>query len=167
MASSQPKQVVKRRTATGVAEVVSFRRSGSGGCVVHPPKEAWLKAVRMTCRGGLNNYEPYTKFRFMFMPESHDGYDDMPGCAVQIVPGDHEGQGYLNSNQISLPDIPSTKDLLEWPVGNGMLELMINFEDLVTIHGSLGRVIASMKVAKKKAKKADRAEERGQRSKSK
>ena len=141
--------VVSKRTPWGEGRAVLLRRAGSGGCIVSGlPNENWQRAVQMTNPGKTgHDQQPYTAFRLAIIPET-EGYDNMPGCSLIILPGDHEGQGYREGNSVRFPGVPTTDNILGHPFSYGMLHLSTNFEDLQALHSALGEVIASIKETK-------------------
>jgi hypothetical protein len=130
------------KVSNGESKIVLLHRAGSGDCIIQPPSEQWLDAVRLTCPGHGKAYEPYTDFRVAFVPESK-GYGDMPGCSIVILPGDDGAEGFERSKRVPL-EVPTSKSFLESPHSTGMFGISTNFADLKALHAALGEVIASI-----------------------
>jgi len=137
------------KTAFGLAAVVQVGRSGSGDCVVQLPNDRWLEAVRSVRPGKPERpYEPYADFRVAFLP-GLDGYGEMPGCLVQIIPGNHNGELNVNGRLTKPEGIPSTSGVIHGtPSLSGMLGLSISFWGLKELHEALGTVIAGIEQQK-------------------
>ncbi len=133
--------VMNGEVPNGESRVVELMRAGSGGCVVSLPNADWLRAISKAYReDGV--YESGMKFRIALVPES-DGFGNMPGCSIKIVPGDHAAKLYGAMGTIRLRGIPETGSLLRWNM-DGMFSLSTNFDDLKALHTALGEVIASI-----------------------
>ena len=109
--------VVFGNAPNGLSAVVELKRAGSGGCIVGGlPSEKWLEAVKITRPNRMDRaYEPYTMFRIAFIPEC-DGYDKMPGCAIMIIPGNHDGKIESRGSLIDFNGIPATESIKDSPV---------------------------------------------------
>lgn len=134
--------VLSHEKPNGTAKAVALMRAGSGGCVIDPPSEIWLRAMQKINPGG-GYYEGGAECRVLFIPEC-DGYDNLPGCKIMIAPGNHEGGFVGNMKKRTLVGIPDSESLLDFSIGRGMFSISTNLTDLKMLHGALGEVIASI-----------------------